>query len=56
MRCGNTAASHGTPPKELFNGRLKLWDEAKLQRYINDEIEESLTLDYKASGSASVRN
>ena len=30
---------------------VKLWNEAELQRYINDEIEESLTLDYKASGS-----
>jgi Putative DNA-binding domain len=29
----------------------KQWDEASLQRFINDEVEESLTLEYKASGS-----
>ena len=27
------------------------WNEAALQQYINDEIEESLTLDYKAADS-----
>lgn len=28
---------------------MKVWNEVELQRYIDDEIEESLTLDYKAA-------
>jgi hypothetical protein len=27
------------------------WNEQRLQKYVDDEIEESLTLDYKAAGS-----
>lgn len=29
----------------------KVWDEARVQQYINDGIEETLNLDYKAAGS-----
>lgn len=29
----------------------QIWDEAKVQQYIDDEIEESLMLDYKAAGA-----
>lgn len=32
-----------------------IWDEVRLLRYINDEIEESLNLDYKAAGSLDKR-
>ncbi len=28
-----------------------MWDQAKIQSYIDNQIEENLNLDYKASGS-----
>lgn len=30
---------------------MSKWDQAELQRHIDDGVEESLTLDYKAAGA-----
>jgi hypothetical protein len=43
----------------LRQGRRKMashWNQARIQQYINDEIEESVTLDYKAAGSLGKRD